>query len=204
MSSMRSASVVSAILFLAACSAERASESQPTPAAQAPTAVQSEVAATTPSDPHDHSEHDHAHGEAAIPAPTKAAVSVTGAAGESESASISETVLRKKPVSGNLADTIADPFQFENPEIRETYQNAKLVADRLDKMYCYCRCKENEQLAHNSLLTCFQDDHAAHCGICLREAQQAFLDWKDELPLEVTVKAVDLMYNQGNPAPSMP
>ena len=203
MYSMRSAAVVSAILLLAACSAERPSEPH-APPAQTPAAAQSEAAAAAPADPHDHSAHDHAHSEPAAPPATKQTVAVTEAAARNENASVAESVLRKKPASGNLADTIADPFQFENPEIRETYQNAKLVADRLDKMYCYCRCKENEQLAHNSLLTCFQDDHAAHCGICLREAQQAFLDWKDELPLEVTVKAVDLMYNQGNPAPSMP
>jgi len=92
-----------------------------------------------------------------------------------------------------------DPASFSNPDVRDTYEKAKLVADRLDGMYCYCKCKENPGLKHKSLLTCFQDEHAAECGICLNESKQAFLDFKDDMPVEVTKKAVDLMYNQGNP-----
>jgi len=109
-----------------------------------------------------------------------------------------------KPVASeaaraDLASTIMDPSRFSNPDVRETYQNAKLVAERLDEMYCYCKCKENEGLRHKSLLTCFQSEHAAECGICLNESKQAVLDFKDGMPVGVTKKAVDLMYNQGNP-----
>jgi hypothetical protein len=101
----------------------------------------------------------------------------------------------------DLAATIIDPARFSNPDIRDTYEKAKLVADRLDKMYCYCMCRENPGLKHRSLLTCFQSDHAAECGICLNEGKQAYLDFQDGMPLEVTTKAVDLMYNMGNPPP---
>lgn len=101
----------------------------------------------------------------------------------------------------DLASTIIDPSRFTNPDIRDTYEKAKLVADRLDKMYCYCMCRENPGLKHRSLLTCFQSDHAAECGICLNEGKQAYLDYQDGMPLEVTTKAVDLMYNLGNPPP---
>ena len=105
----------------------------------------------------------------------------------------------KEPSLSELAATIMDPASFSNPDVRDTYEKAKLVADRLDDMYCYCKCKENPGLKHKSLLTCFQDEHAAECGICLNESKQAFLDFKDDMPVEVTKKAVDLMYNQGNP-----
>lgn len=60
-------------------------------------------------------------------------------------------------------------------------------------------CSAARPLRHKSLLTCFQDDHAAQCGICLREAQQEFLDFEDGLPVDVTKKTVDVMYNQGDP-----
>ncbi|HXI12204.1 MAG TPA: PCYCGC motif-containing (lipo)protein [Thermoanaerobaculia bacterium] len=113
---------------------------------------------------------------------------------------------RKRPPAASagpvdLASTIVDPATFENAEVRDTYAKAKQIPERLDGMYCYCRCKENEQLAHKSLLTCFQDDHAAQCGICLKEAQQAFLDFQDDIPLEITKKSIDILYNQGNPPP---
>lgn len=109
---------------------------------------------------------------------------------------------RKGPVG--LASTILDPASFQNEEVRATYAKARQMPERLEKMYCYCRCKENEALNHKSLLTCFQDEHAAECGICLKEAQQAFLDRQDGLPTEITQKTVDIMFNQGNPPPSMP
>lgn len=101
----------------------------------------------------------------------------------------------------DLASTIVDPNSFANPDVRDTYAKAKLVADRLNEMYCYCKCYENPGLRHKSLLTCFQSDHAAECGICLNEGKQAYLDFTDGMPLEVTKKAIDLMYNQGNPPP---
>ncbi len=205
---MKFLAVATSLTFAMACSREA-----PAPAGQA---ASPQSAAAVNDAPHDHSgsapsavdlsDNDHEGHDHAAPALTGAVETsspvVTAAALKEPSAD--SVMVKKKASGGSLADTIADPYQFQNPEVRETYVKAKLVADRLDKMYCYCRCKENEQLAHNSLLTCFQDDHAAHCGICLREAQQAFLDFEDDLPLEVTVKAVDLMYNQGNPAPSMP
>lgn len=102
----------------------------------------------------------------------------------------------------DLADTILPASRYKDPVVKETYLHARDVADRLDQMYCYCRCRENGQLKHKSLLTCFQSDHAAECGICLNEAKQAHLDWSEGLPIEVTLKTVDGIYNQGNPAPA--
>lgn len=205
MSSMRLPVVAAAVLFAIACSRE--SQTTGTPVAQVPPVTADAGAGEGQQDLsvqdqplQDHSGHDHAQPAAVA----SGAVTASGSASFEAPEARKDSVLLKKRATGNLADTIANPNQFRNPEVRDTYEKAKLVADRLDKMYCYCRCKENEHLAHNSLLTCFQDDHAALCGICLREAQQAFLDWNDDLPLEVTVKAVDLMYNQGRPAPSMP
>lgn len=109
-----------------------------------------------------------------------------------------------KTYKADPATGILDPNSFSGMEVRDTYAKARLVADRLDQMYCYCRCHENDGLKHKSLLTCFQSDHAAECGICLAEGKQAWLDWKDGMPVEMTIKTVDIMYNAGNPAPTMP
>lgn len=94
---------------------------------------------------------------------------------------------------------ILDASNFTDPAVRDAYAKAREIPDRLEKMYCYCHCKENPGLKHKSLLTCFQSDHAAECGICMQEAVMAYNDMKDDIPVEGTQKAADLMYNNGNP-----
>jgi hypothetical protein len=37
---------------------------------------------------------------------------------------------------------------------------------------CYCHCDEG--FGHKSLQSCFVDDHAAHCDICVKEALAAY------------------------------
>lgn len=85
---------------------------------------------------------------------------------------------------------------------RAVYVKARDVADRLDKMYCYCHCHENH--GHRSLLTCYQTEHAEECGICQKEAEQAWQDAKDGLSVETTQRAADYAYNGGNPPPYRP
>jgi hypothetical protein len=110
-----------------------------------------------------------------------------------------------KPASGRskaeLAASVIDPGPVSS-EIREVYEHAKLVADRLDQMYCYCHCHEN--MGHRSLLTCFQGDHAAECGVCLREGYQAYQDWMNNIPVEQTQLTADRIYNGGTPPPHLP
>ena len=101
-----------------------------------------------------------------------------------------------------LASTILDPNRFQDPLARDAYEKAHEVAERLDKMYCYCHC--HEHMGHRSLLTCYQGDHAAECGICQKEAEMAWADWKNGLPVEATQRAADAAYNQGAPPPSLP
>jgi hypothetical protein len=103
--------------------------------------------------------------------------------------------------AGSLAATILDPDQFDDPFVRRAYASAKEVPDRLNQLYCYCHCKENEMLKHKSLLTCFQTDHAATCQICMREAIQAWNDSKKGLDIEATRKAIDMIYGDGGASP---
>lgn len=51
------------------------------------------------------------------------------------------------------------------------YQVAREIPEVLDQLYCYCHCQET--LGHKSLLTCYVDNHAAGCDICMNEALAA-------------------------------
>jgi hypothetical protein len=92
--------------------------------------------------------------------------------------------------------------QLTDPAAAKIYAEAAQVTDRLAKMYCYCQCHEQE--GHVSLLTCFQTNHAEECGICLREADQAYHDWKDGKPVQASQHAADVAFHRGSPPPSLP
>jgi len=92
--------------------------------------------------------------------------------------------------------------QLTNPAAATVYAEAAQITDRLSKMYCYCQCHESE--GHVSLLTCFQTNHAEECGICLREADQAYQDWKDGKPVHASQHAADVAFHRGSPPPSLP
>jgi hypothetical protein len=51
---------------------------------------------------------------------------------------------------------------------------AKEIPEVLDKLFCFCYCSMNPQFKHKSLLTCYVDEHAKQCNICLREAIIAY------------------------------
>jgi len=92
--------------------------------------------------------------------------------------------------------------QLTNPASATVYAEAAQIKDRLAKMYCYCECHELH--GHVSLLTCFQTNHAEECGICLREATQAYRDWKNGLPVKASQHAADVAFHRGSPPPSLP
>ena len=112
------------------------------------------------------------------------------------------SVVLAAPHAADRASTILDSRLFSDPQVRDVYEKVHVVADRLDKMYCYCHC--HEEMGHRSLLTCFQGTHAAECSICLREGYQAWVDFQAGRPVELTQQVVDAMYHQGAPPPSLP
>jgi len=71
----------------------------------------------------------------------------------------------EKPVSQkkkniNLRETRQTlPPTIFSGRVRKAYQIARDIPEVLDKLYCYCMCKENS--GHKNLLTCFVDNHAA-------------------------------------------
>lgn len=52
------------------------------------------------------------------------------------------------------------------------YEAAKAIPETLAQLPCYCYCDKG--FGHKSLHTCFVDDHAAHCAICIDEALVAY------------------------------
>lgn len=51
------------------------------------------------------------------------------------------------------------------------YDVAQKIPNVLYQLPCYCYC---DRIGHKSLRTCFESDHAAHCGTCLQEAYYAY------------------------------
>ena len=52
------------------------------------------------------------------------------------------------------------------------YKIAKEIPEVIDSLHCYCECKKH--FGHKSLLTCYVDDHAAYCDVCMDEAFMAY------------------------------
>ena len=56
-------------------------------------------------------------------------------------------------------------------KIETAYQVAQDTPDVLDQLYCYCECDKHS--GHRSLLSCYTDNHAANCDVCVNEALDA-------------------------------
>ncbi|MFQ5735229.1 MAG: CYCXC family (seleno)protein [Thermodesulfobacteriota bacterium] len=56
-------------------------------------------------------------------------------------------------------------------ETATAYEVAREMPEVLDSLYCYCDCKKH--MNHKSLLTCYTNEHAAYCDICINEALMA-------------------------------
>ena len=60
---------------------------------------------------------------------------------------------------------------FQYPYQIRAYELAAKIPDVLNQMPCYCYC---ERIGHNSVHTCFESTHGAHCGICMKEVFYAY------------------------------
>lgn len=76
----------------------------------------------------------------------------------------------------------------------QAYQIAKEIPEILDSLYCYCRCKEN--YGHKSLLTCYIDDHSAHCDVCMDEAIIAYDMFKQGKDILSIRRFIDKKYSR--------
>ncbi|HKP72998.1 MAG TPA: CYCXC family (seleno)protein, partial [Pyrinomonadaceae bacterium] len=61
---------------------------------------------------------------------------------------------------------------------RVAYAQVKEIPQTIAQLPCYCHCDVG--FGHKSLHTCFTDDHAAHCAVCVEEALLAYKLQKEE------------------------
>ena len=64
---------------------------------------------------------------------------------------------------------------FKYPYQVHAYELASKIPVVISQMPCYCYC---ERIGHTSLHTCFESNHGAHCGICMKEVYYAYQQTK--------------------------
>jgi hypothetical protein len=70
------------------------------------------------------------------------------------------------PSRSSLGPTL-DPNSFSGIT-RDAYRAVKEIPVTIAQLPCYCHCDQG--FGHKRLYSCFQDDHASHCDVCVREA----------------------------------
>jgi hypothetical protein len=73
------------------------------------------------------------------------------------------------PADQRVGEKFKYPFQVH------AYELASKIPVVIAQMPCYCFC---ERIGHSSLHTCFESDHGAHCGICMKEVYYAYQQTK--------------------------
>jgi hypothetical protein len=66
--------------------------------------------------------------------------------------------------------------EFQHPSQAKAYQAAAKIPRVLHQLPCYCRC--DRSVGHNSLHSCFESEHGAHCAVCMKEAFYAYKETK--------------------------
>ncbi|MGK5091552.1 CYCXC family (seleno)protein [Deltaproteobacteria bacterium TL4] len=87
---------------------------------------------------------------------------------------------------------VLNPMQFQFEKQIAAYEAARKYPEVLDQLYCYCAC--DKSIGHKSLLSCFADNHASMCGVCMDEAllaQEMTLNGK---PVNEIADAIDKTY----------
>ncbi|HZN07497.1 MAG TPA: CYCXC family (seleno)protein [Pyrinomonadaceae bacterium] len=92
--------------------------------------------------------------------------SADGPATPAQGAKLIPAYLQQPPSRSSLAPTLA-PEKFEGLT-RDAYKAVREIPVTIAKLPCYCHCDRG--FGHKSLYSCFEDDHAAHCAVCVNEA----------------------------------
>ncbi len=77
---------------------------------------------------------------------------------------------------GQLKPTLPETQFFG--KAREAYRVAREIPQTLAQLPCYCHC--DRSFGHKSLHTCFVDDHASQCAVCVDEALLAYKLQKEQ------------------------
>ena len=79
-------------------------------------------------------------------------------------------------------------------KIETAYQVAHDMPEVLDQLYCYCECDKHS--GHRSLLSCYTDQHAANCDVCVNEALDASRMMKQDYKMPEIKSAIDRKYSR--------
>lgn len=93
-----------------------------------------------------------------------------------DGAKIVPAFLKEAPSRSSLGPTLA-PEKFTGLT-RDAYRVVREIPVTIAQMPCYCHCDRG--FGHKSLYSCFEDDHAAHCAVCVNEALLAHKLEKEE------------------------
>lgn len=93
------------------------------------------------------------------------------------------------PNRASLGPTL-EPERFTGL-VREAYRAVRESPQTIAQMPCYCHCDRG--MGHKSLYSCFEDDHASHCAVCVNEALLAHkLDKEGKLtPAQIRDRIVE-------------
>lgn len=74
---------------------------------------------------------------------------------------------------------------------REAYTVAKQIPATLAQLPCYCECDRG--FGHKSLQSCFVDNHASQCAVCVDEALLAYKLQREEklTPEQVRARIIE-------------
>ena len=78
-------------------------------------------------------------------------------------------VLPILPPDQRVGELFKEPYQVH------AYELAAKIPGVINQLPCYCYC---ERIGHKSLHTCYESDHGAHCGICMKEVFYAYQQTK--------------------------
>jgi len=76
----------------------------------------------------------------------------------------------------NLGPTLA-PEKFVG-KTKAAYKAVREMRETIAQLPCYCECDVG--FGHKSLYSCYEDDHASHCAVCVDEALLAYRLAKEE------------------------
>ncbi len=82
----------------------------------------------------------------------------------------------KPPLPSTQLPPVLRPDQLSadsqsRPFVARAYRIAARIHRTLFQLPCYCHC--DQSIGHNSLRSCYADDHASHCVACLQELYYA-------------------------------
>ena len=88
---------------------------------------------------------------------------------------------------------VVNPMNYRQPRQIKAYTIARRIPQILDQLFCYCGCAMS--IRHKSLLSCFTDNHAANCGICMDDAELASKMEEKGEPMTNIADAIDHRFN---------